>query len=952
MGLQNVDEVHPLSPTQAGMLFHSVSAPGSGVYVGQVSGELSGALDVAAFRAAWQAVLRRHSALRSAFLWNGLDEPLQVVHREVDLPWTVVDGPVGSATDSASLDARLEADRREGFVLSSAPLMRVLLARLGEQRHRFVWTCHHLVADGWSTGLVLREVFALYAAAKGNMAPPAPPPGRFGDYLAWLQSRDAGEGAAFWQEYLRGFASRVTLPAPRPPGAGHRRGLHGIVESRLSADASARLRQAGREGRLTLNTLVQGAWSVLLHRYSDVRDVVHGTTLAVRPAELSGAEGAVGLYINTVPVRVRIEGSRPVRACLERLQQDLLGVSGHGHTPLSRIQEWSDMAAGQPLFDTIVVFENQPAQDLHGITRSCGLQLSGLYSLDQSNYPLALLVVPDEALQLRLVYDPARYAEESARDILRHLRNIFAALPAFFDRPLRELPVLDTEERRATMETSHGPRLELPAETTVLDLIAGQAEAAPHATAVACGGERLSYRELNERAAGHARRLVHAGLSRGEPVALCLERGTELIVGILAILKAGGAYVPLDPHYPAERLHYMVRDSGASLLLTSRRLAGGFAGSGARTVTVDGAGPVAGGAALPHGLPRPGPGQPAYVIYTSGSTGRPKGVLISHRNLLSSTLARHAYYAERPGAFLLLPSVAFDSSVAAIFWCLTTGATLVVSEHRMEQDPARLSAVIAAYGVTHTLCLPSLYRALLEHGDATLLTGLRAVIVAGETFPPGLLALHRRLVPDTALFNEYGPTETTVWCSVYDTAGHDPEQPVPIGLPIPNARIYLLDSEGRPVPPGVTGEIHVGGEGVGLGYLNLPAETRERFIPDGLEHPDALLYRTGDLGRRRADGNIEFLGRADRQVKVRGYRIEPAEIEAVLGGHPGVEEAVVVASGELMEAQEDLDPERLAEALDALPRERAEALLAGIEALTEAQAAGVLRQDTGEPGPV
>lgn len=894
MELENVEDIYPLTPVQAGMLFHTASAPHSGVYVVQIRCLLSGNLNVEMFQAAWQSVLQRHAALRTAFLWEGLEEPLQVVRQHVDLRWEILDWSKTTEEERANrLEALLFTQRRAGLDLGDAPLMRMLLIRVDAARHRFVWTCHHLLVDGWSVAIVLDEVIRLYQARVEGKDCTLPAAASYRDFIAWQRSIDLEEASAFWREYLEGFVSRTSLRTPLVPMQSGEKPLHRMLETRISTAASASLLQSARQLRVTLNTVLHAAWALLLQRYSDENDVVFGTTVAGRPPDIPGIEQSVGLFINSFPVRVRVDDDQVFGNWLVSLQEGLLQVRQHEYTPLTRINEWSDMPRGETLFDTLLVLVNYPLQDPADDDPS-RLKIVERDPVDQSNYPLAVLMVPAEALKLVLVYDPSVYSDETVTGILDHLQTLLSAMPGYLQRPLRELPILPDDAKQELLLTWNDTAVELPREKSVLDLISEQVARAPDAPALAFATRRLTYRELDSASYHLARCLIDHGLQAGDRVAIYLQRGPDLITGILAIMKAGGVYVPLDPDYPNARLEHMLLDSGAAQVLTSRELAAALPRPGARQVLLEEVTSSSGSDARHATLPGIDAEQPAYLIYTSGSTGNPKGVIVSHRNLLSSTLARQHYYQVPPSVFLLLSSVAFDSSVAGIFWTLTVGAELVVSEHRIEQDIGRLAACIEKHGVTHTLCLPSLYDLLLEHAAAERLASLRTVIVAGEAMPRRLLQQHRASLPGVALFNEYGPTEATVWCSVYDTSVHDPHLPVPIGKPVANARIYILDSQQRPLPVGIPGELYVGGDGVACGYWNNPEATAEKFVTVKPGTVEERLYRSGDLVRYLSDGNIEYLGRADRQMKLRGYRIEPAEIESALLRYPGIQQVVVL----------------------------------------------------------
>ena len=878
--MENVADIYPLAPAQEGMLFHTVAEPGSGVYVEQVTSTLHGPLREDALRDAWTRAVDRHPVLRTAFLWDGLDEPLQVVRQTVALPWERLDWRgVGPDEQERRLGDLLREDRARGFDLAQAPLLRLRLIQTDADEHRLVWTFHHLALDGWSTALVLNEVWADYAALAADRPAASAAPRPFRDYIAWLKGRVASGTEAFWRGTLAGFEAATPLAIDRTAG---KPGPVDQREATLSADETSRLRDLARRHRVTLSTVVQGAWAILLSRYSGERDVVFGTTVSGRPADLAGVEDMVGMFINTLPLRVEVDPEAGVWDWLRGVQAAALAARQHEHTPLAQIQRWSDVPAGQPLFESLVVFENYPGEGEHAAAE-VGLRVEGVDYREQSNYPLALLIVPGDGLRLLAVYDTARFDAPAVDRLLGHLSTLLrAAVEGPEAAPVRDLPLLPAAERVEVLALAPGPdRAPIP-EGGVLALIESHVREAPDALAVTTEAAALTYAELWAASGRLAAGLRARGVGAGVPVGVCLARTPDLIVGILGVLRAGGAYVPLDPAYPAERLQLLLADAGASVVVTRRP----DLFSEAEAVAPDG----------PHG-DGPVPAPPdlddlAYVIYTSGSTGRPKGVPVTHRNLAHSTQARLDHYPEAVGRFLLLSSVAFDSSVAGLFWTLASGGALVLPAERQEQDVPALAALAERHGVTHTLCLPSLWRVVLDLARPEALASLRCVILAGEALDPVVAAAHHARLPGAALYNEYGPTEATVWATVHRVEADRLGGRLPIGRPIPGARAYVLDPRGEPAPVGVPGDLHLGGDGVVAGYLGRPEVTAEVFGPDPFaEDPGARLYRTGDRARWNENGTLDFLGRADGQVKVRGHRIELGEVEAALRRHPSVREA-------------------------------------------------------------
>lgn len=920
MQLENVADIYPLSPVQQGMLFHALSAPKSGVYIEQYSCKLRGDLQIPEFQAAWQQIIDRQPVLRTAFLWEGLDEPLQVVRQQVDAVWNHEDWRDYSPVEQEEkLTKFLSCDRIQGFDLLQAPISRFKLIQLQDNTHQFIWSFHHVLADGWSIPIIWQEVLTCYQANCRQTAPTLLPLRPYRDYIAWLKNQDTAKTETFWRSQLQGLSQATPLPAarttsPSSPQPYRQRG------KTLAPGLYASLQAFARQHRLTLNTLIQGAWALLLSHYSQQTEVTYGSVVSGRPTDLSGVETMVGLFINTLPVQVPVEPEQSLLSWLQARQQQLLELRQYEATPLSDIQRWSPMPLGSALFDSIVVFENYPTAD----TLDLDFDIQDIRYLEQSNYPLALLAVPGKSLDLLLLFDPARFEEGAIARLHAHLELL---LTAFIDQPqatLAQMPRLTAAEQQQT----DGETVDYPRDLTIHQLIEAQVERAPDGLAVVFEDQTLTYGELNARANQLASWLRAQGVGPGERVALCLNPSLARIVSILAVLKAGAAYVPLDPSYPAERIDYCLQDTKPRLLLTQPGIE--LPDTDIPVVCLDGVSvdpskSEKGETSSPPARSPQGPSGDdlAYIIYTSGSTGRPKGVMVSHRNLVHSTTARSHVYPEPVGRFLLLSSIAFDSSVAGIFWTLCQGGTLVLPPERIEQDLQQLATLMAKQQITHTLCVPTLYALLLEAADPQQLAKLRTVVVAGETCPRTLVQSHYDKLPATGLYNEYGPTEATVWCTAYRVPAELPPGPVAIGRAIPNTQIYLLNEALQPVPTGAIGELYIGGDGVTQGYLNQPERTATAFITNG--QSATRLYKTGDLARYRANGTLEWLGRCDRQVKIRGYRIELGEIEDVLRSQPAVQEAVVIARSTTNSL------ESLVERLATLTPDQAEALLAAVE---------------------
>jgi amino acid adenylation domain-containing protein len=927
---ENVEAIYSLSPLQQGILFHTVWSPGSGEYFEQFTWPLAGRIEAGALQRAWQRVLDRHPALRTSFFWEGLEKPRQVVHKRLALPFEWLDWREAAAEEQGQrLRALLAADREQGFVLSRAPLMRIRLIQLGQDLHQLVWSHHHLLLDGWSIGLVMGEVLAFYAAFARGQELDRPIGRPFADYIAWLQRRDRAAAQAFWSETLAGFRAPTPLAADRaaaapasaaaapssaaaaPSSAGGED--YGRRELALPPDLGDRLRAAARRHGLTLNTLFQGAWALLLARYCGEPEALFGVTSGGRPPEIEGAERMVGLFVNTLPLRVPVPPAEPLLAWLRQLQQSNADLRQHEHTALADVQAWSEVPRGQALFETILAFENYPVENLP-LGADAGLRVLGAAVIwERTNYPLTVQVLPLEILAIRMLFDRRRFDAATVLRRLAHLAQALAAMEQDLGQPLANVSFLLAAERHQLLREWNGAADAAAPGLCLHQLFERQAARTPGAEAVSCDAVRLTYDELNRRSNQLARHLRRRGAGPEAVVAICLGPGLDMVVAILAVLKAGAAYLPLDPAYPDDRLTMMLADSRASMAVVGggASLPPGHAGRPLHVVRLDeqAAGIAAESAADLSGGGS-GPGNLAYVIYTSGSTGRPKGVLVRHHQAVRLFQATADWFAfGGADVWTLFHSFAFDFSVWELWGALLYGGRLVVVPHTVSRSPEAFLDLLRREAVTVLSQTPSAFRQLARVAVAMPATpaitelALRWVIFGGEALDPASLRPWFERFGDRLprLVNMYGITETTVHVTWQPLALADLESPrgSVIGVPIPDLRTYVLDGALEPLPAGVAGELFVGGAGVAGGYLDRPELTAARFVPDpwsGL--PGCRLYRTGDRVRHLADGGLEYLGRIDHQVKVRGFRIEPGEIQAALATHPAVRDSVVVARQE------------------------------------------------------
>jgi amino acid adenylation domain-containing protein/non-ribosomal peptide synthase protein (TIGR01720 family) len=893
-------DLYPLSPMQAGMLFHSVLEPKGGAYLNQLRLDISG-LDAARFKAAWQAAFERHDVLRSAFL-HQRDVPLQWVARAVPLPWQQHDWRVLPAAyamagvqQPAALDALAQAELEQGFLLDQAPLMRLVLVRTGEDAHHFIWTNHHLLTDGWSTSQLMGDVLRAYHGEHPGAAP-----ARYRDYIGWLQQRDSAASEMWWRAQLARLdnPTRIAGSLPRPAAAGTRAPGHGEQQDVLDTAGTRALQEFAARERVTVNTVVQGAWALLLSRYTGQATVCFGATTSGRPAELAGADRMQGLFINTLPMVCRIEPGATVGDWLRSLQAHSLEAREHEHTPLYEIQRWAGQG-GQGLFDNLVVFENYPVdQALQAASGETGspTRFALRAAREQTSYPLTLVLAMSDRLALSAGYDKAQFSGEAIGCLLAQWKFLLAGMAGMAESGAVGDLQLGGEASRQSLLAASRNFQRFQDNRPVHQLIEDQAALTPRAPALLFGETVLDYAELNRRANQMAHHLIALGVRVETRVGIALERSVDMVVSLLAVLKAGGAYVPLDPDYPQDRLGYMVEDSGIAFLITNRALAGRFGHPLARTVLADILNLERSPVHNP-GLPLHGENL-AYVIYTSGSTGRPKGAANRHRSLYSRLAwMQQAYQLGAEDTVLQKTPFSFDVSVWEFFWPLMYGARLAVAQPGDHRDPARLAELVRTAGVTTLHFVPSMLQAFvahLEQAGAGACHSIRRVVCSGEALPAEVQAELLARLPRAQLYNLYGPTEAAIDVTHYTCDG-DATRSVAIGRPIADTQTYVLDTALNLAPAGVAGELYLGGIGLARGYLNRPALSAERFVADPFGAAGGRLYRTGDLVRWRADGQLEYLGRLDHQVKIRGFRIELGEIEAQLMAQDGVREAVVVA---------------------------------------------------------
>lgn len=872
--------------------------------------DLRGRLDATALERSVHEIAQRHEALRTTFpVVNG--EPVQQVNPVPRAPMLLVDlGAFDEQGRHAELTRLIESATCHSFDLGEGPLVQLSLVRLQPDHHVLVIAAHHIVLDGWSTRIFLRELAACYDAFRsGRPLTLAPLPIQYADFADWergylTEERMAGD-LEYWIERLHEPPAMLTFPLEKPHRPGGPGGARRFFD--FGAPLAGHVRDlAKREGATPFMVLL-AAFQALICRYTGQTDLLIGSPIANR--RLPELEPIIGFFVNTIVFRADLRGEPAFRTLLRATRETAIAAFDHQDAPFERVVEALHARGSRqsPLPQVVFSYQSTPVRAL----AVAGLSITSrqVESIEPKCDLLLSIGNGAHGLGGYWEYDTSLFDHSAIDRMTDHLATLLGAAIAEPARSIAELPLMPATERRRVIDEWNQTDAPVPT-VCIHDLIEERAARLPDAPAVTAGAVTVTYGELDRRASVLASRLRAAGAGPDRLVGLCAPPSVDMIVGLLAILKAGSAYVPLDPAYPRERLAQVIDDAAMEIVLVHGSSEDQLPETRALRIRLDGGpGVGTGGAALPDIAASPQtavlaagaavtPSNLAYVIYTSGSSGRPKGVMVTHRNLVSSTLARVGFYrGEHVERFLLLSSLSFDSSVAGIFWTLTTGGHLIVPPESERFDLRAICRIIQDHRVTHLLCVPSLYDALLREAQPYNLEGLQTVIVAGEACRPGLVQRHHWLGRGIRLVNEYGPTEATVWCCVYDCEPGQAHVIVPVGRPIANARVFILDERRQPVPIGLPGELFIGGAGVTRGYWRDPMLTAARFIPDPFGGA-GTLYLTGDRARYRPDGTIDLIGRIDDQVKIRGCRLELDEVAAALASHAAVREAATGIHGD------------------------------------------------------
>ena len=984
---KQIEDIYPLSPMQQGMLFHSLYAPDSGVYIIEVNFEIHGKLDIIAFEKAWKIAIDKHPVFRTAFVWDKVEKPLQVVGRKVKVPIILIDWlSLEKSTQNQQLEKLLQNQRKQGFNLAKAPLMRLIVIHKQPQVYQFIWIYHHLLLDGWSVPFVLQDVLTSYGIiSQGesllnqlnqNLNKSRP----YKDYIAWLLAQNLSEAEQFWRTNLAGFLAPTPFRVDKKLETAIKSNFNNQKqEIHISSEITSKLQTFAKNHQLTLNTLIQAAFALMLSRYSGEDDIVFGVTSSGRPSTLANSESMVGLFINTLPLRVQVDSKESLLPWLKRIQKQQIELQQYEYSPLIEIQRWSDIPRGLPLFESIIVFENYPVEKT---VKSAikDLNLQNIQITEQNNFPLGLYVVVDSSITLRILYDGNRFDNGTVISILGHLQTLLESMLIDSEQLLSELPLLTAKEKQQLLIEWNKTDCEY-SNVCIHQFFEAQVELTPDKIAVVFESQQLTYFELNQKANQFARYLQSLGVTKETRVGICLERSEKMLIGLLGIFKAGGTYIPLDPAFPQERLKFMVEDSGVNFLIVDSGISpltpllvkergiveetspltplldkerGIVEETSPLTPLLDKErGIVEETSPLTPLLDKERddkaqlyrgevinldtdwesiekqssenlaiqitPENLAYIIYTSGSTGKPKGVKIAHKSLVNCLESMQ----QKPGmsendVMLSVTTLSFDIAALELYLPLISGATLVILSREIATDGIKLTQNIERNQVTVMQATPATWRLLLTAGWK----GNRQlkILCGGEALD---ISIAEELVErNKEVWNLYGPTEATIWSAIAECRDviynpskihqkdviHNPSKihqkdvmyyvstTVPIGKPINNTQFYILDDCLQPVPIGVPGQLYIGGTGLAKGYLNKPELTAEKFINNPFSSTPSSpsnLYKTGDLVRYLPDGNLEYLGRIDYQVKLRGFRIELGEIESILMQHPDVTQAVV-----------------------------------------------------------
>ncbi|WP_434753191.1 amino acid adenylation domain-containing protein [Paenibacillus amylolyticus] len=890
--LEEIENIYSLTPMQKGMWFHSALDRQTGAYFEQTRFTMRGALDVQLFERSWLELARRHLVLRANFVSGPAGEPLQIIYRDKPVGFEYEELLHLKANEKeAYLDKKSEDDKLRGFDMENDALVRVTILRTEEQSYHVLWSFQHILMDGWCLTQLTQELFETYSALASGKQPTGDKGSDYGAYIEWLEKQDDQAASRYWTAFLEGYEGQTLLPGQKEAALnGKFTADHVTVE--LGKELSERMDRVAKQRLVTVNTLLQATWGVMLQKYNGTNDAVFGSVVAGRPAEIPGIESMIGLFINTVPIRVTSEADTSFADLMVKLQDQALESGGYDYYPLYEIQAHS--VQKQNLVNHIIAFENYPVDEQMeqaGDQQHGNLTIADVQMEEQTNYNFNVTVAPGAEIEIRFDFNAEVFDRDSIERLKGHLVHLLEQVTDHPEITVGELELVTEEERADLLGRFNDTTTEFPREETLIQLFEDQAERIPNAAAITLNEQEMTYRELNIRVNRLARTLRSHGISKGRLVAIMAERSIEMVVGILAAHKAGAGYVPIDAEYPEERIRFLIEDSGAKVMLTQSHLQGHLADSKSVLLLDDESFYHEDGTNLNPGTEAT---DLACIIYTSGTTGKPKGNLVSHRNIVR--IVRNTNYIDitEQDHVLQLSSYSFDGAIFDIFGALTNGARLVLVPRETLLEIGQLADIIQREHISVMLITTAFFNVLVDvHVDC--LRDVRAILFGGERVSVGHVRKALTHIGPGRLNHLYGPSESTVYTTYLPVDFIDESAvTVPIGRPISNTTVYIVDSQNKLLPIGVAGELCVGGEGLVQGYNNRPELTAEKFV-DNPFVPGERMYRTGDLAKWLPDGTIDYVGRTDDQVKIRGFRIELGEIEAQLQKVEGIRKTTVFA---------------------------------------------------------
>jgi amino acid adenylation domain-containing protein/non-ribosomal peptide synthase protein (TIGR01720 family) len=868
-----IEDVYMLSPLQEGMYYQWLVSPNTSIYFDQITCRIKGKLDIAALQNSYQQLVARHAVLRTSFTHQYAGRSLQVVSKNVQSEFIYHE--LTGDTEAQVIAAR-EADRARGFQLHEGSQMRLTVLNTGADSYELIWSHHHILMDGWCLGLLIKEFFEIYHALVHGKTPELEKAYPYSNYIKWLNGKDQSQSLAYWKTYLAGYETGSYLPkSASQPGQQQELGFA------LDAATTQSIKTLCAKLGVTESTFFHVAWGALLSRYNNTNDVVFGSVVSGRPAELEGIENMVGLFINTIPVRINAAIDQSFDAQLKAFQKASVESNDHHYTQLAHIQSTTEL--GQELFDHILVFENYPVEEM--LEKSFepneeGFALVSATTSSTDNFGFTVVVLPGNQINVKFLYDDGQYQQQQVQSMQRHFANIIRRIAQEPSLTVNSLEYITENERYRLLHELNDTVTFYPADKTIVELFEAQVAKAPANVALVFGNKKYTYTELNERSNQLAHYLrENYAIDPGTPVGVQLERSERNVIAMLGVLKAGGAYVPMDPGYPAERTSYMMQDSKLAVVIDNNEMES-FTQQHSKYAK--------------HNLPCINkPADVAIVLYTSGSTGKPKGVMLPNTGVVRMVRDTNYISVNSNDVVLSLSNFIFDGSTFDIYSALLNGATLVIAGSDQLLNPDALNSVIAENKVSCFLATTALFN-IYTDSDSLSLDKVHTVMFGGEMVSLNHVKKFKEKYPAVRLLHMYGPSENSTystWYEVKDVAGEN--RTIPIGTPISNTQVYILDSAGMPAPFGIAGEICIGGPGLAHGYINKPGLTAEKFVPNPFR-PGETMYKSGDLGKWRPEGVIEILGRKDDQVKIRGFRIELGEIENQLNAYEGVEASAVI----------------------------------------------------------